>query len=118
MPRLPDPTVVFHCVMPGDTAAAAAGTNGAEAKPAPSAPWQVCEALSLAECADADNRCSLCTRLDGKPLCFTPETAAKLPPCENRLSQPCTAMSCAEPKGEGHASALLALLAHAAKPPT
>lgn len=50
------------------------------------APWKVCEALPPTAC-DAD-RCATCTRLDGKPLCFTPETAAKLPSCEKGAPGP------------------------------
>ncbi|PSC73148.1 cathepsin H [Micractinium conductrix] len=41
--------------------------------------WTICEKLAAADCAAAAACCSLCTRLDGAQLCFTPQTAKKLP---------------------------------------
>lgn len=67
---------MFKCT-PADDAATAVAT-----KPEPPATWEVCEAYSKAECAAHEDRCSLCTSLKGKALCFDPKTAAKLPPCE------------------------------------
>ena len=44
--------------------------------------WEVCEIYGAKECADNDDRCSLCATPGGKELCFDIKIADKLPPCE------------------------------------
>ena len=45
-------------------------------------PQVICELKGAAACAADAGECSLCTRVDGKQLCFNPAVAARLSPCE------------------------------------